>query len=292
MKEIMQALRPLIIAGPTASGKSAYALSCALDTNGVIINADSMQIYEDLPILTAHPEPEDLNLCPHKLYGIMPGSQACSVAMWLDMVQTEIAQTHEKDMRPIIVGGTGMYLLGLVDGLSSIPDIDPQIRSEARQLSTSMPIEDFYQNLIKLDPLIAGKIKPQDTQRLSRAYEVFRSTGKSITEWQTRPSIYMRDKYELQVIEKPRDVLHQRATDRFDLMLKKGAIEEVANLIHKAYNPDLPVMRALGVKELSAYIKGEITLEKAREMAIISTRQYIKRQSTFFNNQFPEAKRI
>lgn len=288
----MQKDRPLIIAGPTASGKSAIAVAWAKEMDGVIINADSMQIYQDLPILTAHPSLEDMASCPHRLYGVLPGSQACSVAMWVELVLAEIKTAQRAGQRPLLVGGTGMYLLNLMNGLSHIPDIDPAIRQEARELSTSMPIIEFYKKVIALDPLIEGHLNMRDTQRLSRAYEVIRSTGKSIVAWQSMPTVSRRDQYEIYLVSRPRAELHQRATHRFNVMLENGALSEVSQLIHQSYAPDLPVMRALGVKELSSFLRQEISLEEAKEKAIIATRQYIKRQSTFFKNQFPEAKLI
>lgn len=278
--------KPLIIAGPTASGKSAYALSVAHQSDGIIINADSMQIYQELPILTAHPDANALNSVPHKLYGHLKGDDYCSAARWRAIAIAAIQECHELNQRPILVGGTGLYLLALVKGLSEIPETDPAVREQARNLCTEMGTLIFYQNLAKLDPLIVGKLNSNDTQRLVRAYEVIISTGKSIVEWQNASSKEPGMDCEIQIINRPREELHLRAAQRFDQMLAQGALNEVKQLLSLNYASDLPIMRALGVPELTRYINGEIDLASARELSIIATRQYIKRQCTFFKNQF------
>lgn len=286
-----QIFTPLIIAGPTASGKSAYALDLAQKMGGAIINGDSMQIYADMPVLTAQPSESEKSLVPHRLYGVLKGFEVCSAARWRDLALQEIKWCHEHSLKPIIVGGTGLYFMALMKGLSEVPDVNPEVRNAARDLCAELGAQAFYGRLVQVDPLIEGRLNPNDSQRLIRAYEVFMATGKSLIEWQSSPPMEPGIACEMMVIERPREILHQRAEARFDLMLEAGAIEEVEILLEQNYDCELPVMRALGVKELSAYIKGELNLPQARELAIIATRQYIKRQSAFFRNQFPEAER-
>lgn len=283
---------PLIIAGPTASGKSDYALDLAQKLGGVIINADSMQIYKELPILTAHPSEADQAVVPHKLYGALDGDDACSAARWRELAIQEINICHEQGLKPILVGGTGLYLMALTKGLSQIPEVDPDVRNQARDLMAEQGSEAFYEQLIRLDPLIEGRLNAHDSQRLVRAYEVKVSTGISITQWQSKPPEEAGIPCEMIVVDRPRPVLHQRAASRFETMLKAGALDEVAALQTRSYNPDLPVMRAVGVKELASHIKGETSLQTATDLAIIATRQLIKRQLTFFRNQFSDAERV
>jgi len=283
---------PLIIAGPTASGKTSYALEMAKKLGGAIINADSMQIYKELPILTAQPDYLDLTVAPHRLYGVLAGDDMCSAARWRELALKEIQWCRENDLKPILVGGTGLYLLALTKGLSEIPGTEPAIRTTARNLLLELGVDGFYNALIGIDPLIEGALNPADSQRLVRAYEVMVSTGKSITQWQKNPPLEPGIDAAMVVIDRPRAELHQRASGRFDVMMEKGALDEVEQLMAKNYDKDLPVMRALGVAELSAHLKGEISLDEARELTVIATRQYIKRQSTFFRNQFPDAQRL
>jgi tRNA dimethylallyltransferase len=226
------------------------------------------------------------------LYGALKGSEVGSAALWREMALAEINWCQEHNLKPIIVGGTGLYFLALLKGLSEVPDVDPDVRQAARDLCAQLGAPAFYQRLIQMDPLIEGRLNPNDSQRLIRAYEVVMGTSRSLIEWQSSPPTEPGLACEMMVIERSRDVLHQRAEARFDQMLAAGAVEEVEKLLEKNYDPELPVMRALGVKELSSYIKGDVNLPQARELAIIATRQYIKRQSTFFRNQFPHATRI
>ncbi len=292
MNQNMQKQIPLIIAGPTASGKTAYALEMAEKLGGAIINADSMQIYKELPILTAQPDHLDMAVVPHRLYGVLAGNDMCSAARWRELALKEIQWCRENRLKPILVGGTGLYLLALTKGLSEIPETDPDIRIAARNLLLELGVDGFYNQLIAIDPLVEGVLKPTDSQRLVRAYEVVTSTGKSIIQWQKYPPVEPGIDVEMLVIDRQRAQLHQRARNRFEMMLEKGALAEVDQLMRKNYDMDLPVMRALGVAELGAYINGEISLDQARELTVIATRQYIKRQSTFFRNQFPDAQKV
>jgi tRNA dimethylallyltransferase len=284
--------KPLIIAGPTASGKSAYAIGIAQQQGGVIINADSMQVYADLPVLTAHPSIDDQASIPHKLYGVLSGGELCSAARWVDMALETITWCQSQGLRPILVGGTGMYLSALTKGLAEVPDIDPAVRENCRQLYEDLGADGFYCHLIDIDPLMAEHLNPYDRQRQIRALEVKLSTGKSLLEWQNKTSPTTDISFDMIVIERSREELHARASQRFDQMLDQDALGEVQTLCAKGYGEDLPVMRALGVRELSAYSRGEIALDKARELSVIATRQYIKRQDTYFRNQFPNAERV
>lgn len=287
----MMKQKPIIICGPTASGKSDYALDLAGRCKGAIINGDSMQIYKDLPILTAQPSQSEQKKIPHNLYGILSGDDPCSVARWREMVLQEIDWCDKHNLRPIIVGGTGMYLSSLINGLTGIPEIEPEIRMQTRELYKKVGSEAFYNKLTEVDPEVASQLNQNDHQRLIRAYEVKVSTGISLGLWHEQ-SEKKGFECEIKIIMRPRDILHQRAADRFDQMLKEGAIEEVKMFLQKGYDPNLPIMKALGVVELAKYIQGEWSRDVAREKAIIATRQYIKRQLTWFRHQLPEAEVI
>ncbi len=283
---------PLIIGGATASGKSNYALELAEKLAGAIINGDSMQVYRELPILTAQPSLQERGAVHHSLYGVLPGDDLCSAARWRSMALEQLKHCEAMNLKPILVGGTGLYFLALTRGLAYIPDVEPEIRQAARDLFAEGGAEAFYRRVLELDPLVQDRLNPSDQQRLVRAYEVKLSTGTSIFEWQSNPPVDPGLECEMLVVERSRESLHRRATLRFDQMLEMGAIEEVQALLEKSYHPDLPVMRALGVRELAAYTSNEFTLDQARELAVTATRQYIKRQSTFFRNQFPKAERV
>lgn len=283
---------PLVIGGPTASGKSKLAMEMAEKHHGLIINADSMQVYAELPILTAHPTAEEQSGIAHRLYGFLKGDDMCSAARWRTAALKTAHECWEQGMRPIFVGGTGLYLLRLTQGIAYVPHIDPSLREQTRTLLDTIGIEEFYRKTIELDPLVKNRLMPADQQRLVRAYEVMLCTGKSIFEWQEAPPLDPGLECEMLIVERPRDVLHKRAAIRFDEMLNQGAIQEVRALLEKGYASDLPVMRALGVRELAGYLSNEHTLDQARELSITATRQYIKRQQTFFRNQFPQAESV
>lgn len=280
--------QPLIITGPTASGKSSYALKIARQENGKIINADSMQIYKELPLLTAQPTEEEKQSIPHALYSFLKGNEPFSVALWHEHALKEIEQCQREGYRPIIVGGTGMYLSSLTKGISPIPDIKPEIREEARTLFQKIGAEKFHEHLKKVDPLMAARLKVNDQQRIIRAYEVKQSTGLTLDYWQKQPKGITVD-CEMRVISRPREELHRRAKVRFERMLGLGVLKEVEALLDHNYPPDFPVMKALGVQELAQHLKGYLSLKEACEKTLIATRQYIKRQQTWIRHQFPEA---
>lgn len=273
-----------IVAGPTASGKSARAIELARSQNGVIINADATQCYADLQVVSARPSAGELAQADHRLYGIWQGDRMASVADWLAVAVSEIKECWQAGSLPIICGGTGFYLKALMEGLSPIPDTDPAIRDELRTQST----EALYERLKECDPTLAKTIDSQNRQRLTRAVEVFESTGIALSEWQTRPKELPLKKatFELEVIDLPRKTLYERCDSRFDIMLECGAVAEVSSLLEKGYPAYMPVMKAVGVPELTAYIKGEIELETASELAKQNTRRYAKRQLTWLRNQF------
>ncbi|MCB1376762.1 MAG: tRNA (adenosine(37)-N6)-dimethylallyltransferase MiaA [Alphaproteobacteria bacterium] len=273
--------RALLIAGPTASGKSALALDLARRWNGVIINADAMQVYSDLRILTARPLVSEESQVPHRLYGHVGGGQGYSVARWLEEVSAEIARAWEAGQVPIVTGGTGLYFRALERGLAEVPEIPGEVRTRWREHTG-----DVYGELMIRDPAMAQRLLASDRQRIVRALEVIEATGRSLLDWQQAQranSILAGVVVERIYMEVPRDELYARAEQRFDLMLKAGALAEVAAISH--LDPVLPVMKAIGVPELAAHLRGEITLEDAAAQAKTATRNYIKRQLTWWRGQ-------
>jgi len=274
-----------LIAGPTASGKSALALALAERTGGVIVNADSAQVYRDLPILSAAPSEEERKRAEHRLYGYLDGALACSAAAWAERAKAEIADVHASGRLPIIVGGTGMYIRTLLDGIAPVPPIDLEIRRQIRAAS----VEDNYVKLEKLDPEAAAKLNPGDTTRISRALEVILSTRKPIAEWRREREGGIGETVGLRpiILLPPRDWLYTRCDIRFTAMIEQGAIEEVEALLERNLDPDLPVMRAIGVREIRDYIAQEIELDEAIAAGQQATRNYAKRQYTWLAHQPP-----
>lgn len=274
-----------LIAGPTASGKSALAIRLAEATSGAVINADSAQVYRDLSILSAAPSEEDRARAEHRLYGVLDGAQPCSAADWAEMAKREIAQLHEAGRLPILVGGTGLYLRTLLDGIAPIPPIDPHIRAEVRAAG----VAENLAALAPLDPVAAATLNPGDTTRIARALEVVRSTGRKLSEWQEQCEGGIGGGVELQalVLIPPRPWLYERCDQRFAQMVEQGALGEVEALLARRLDPDLPVMRAIGVAELGAHLRGEVTLDEAVATGQQATRRYAKRQYTWFSHQPP-----
>ncbi|HEY0629643.1 MAG TPA: tRNA (adenosine(37)-N6)-dimethylallyltransferase MiaA [Sphingomicrobium sp.] len=274
-----------LIAGPTASGKSALALRLAEATGGAVINADSAQVYRDLPILSAAPSDDDRARAEHRLYGVLDGAQSCSAADWAEMAKLEIARLHSDCRLPILVGGTGLYLRTLLDGIAPIPAIDPKIRAEVRSAS----VAENLAALTPLDPVAATTLNPGDTTRIARALEVVWSTGKTLGEWQQQCEGGIGDEIDLQalVLIPPRPWLYERCDQRFAQMVQQGALGEVEALLARRLDPDLPVMRAIGVAELGAHLRGELILDEAATGGQQATRRYAKRQYTWFSNQPP-----
>ena len=275
-----------IIGGPTASGKSDYALGLAKQVDGEIINGDSMQLYSHLHILTARPP--ELHGIPHHLYGVLEGSQISSLGWWYEAACKVIKDIQNRGQVPIVVGGTGLYLRALTKGLSPMPDIPEPIRQEARRLAQTLSEEDFFALVVQEDPKVKDVLHPHDTQRLTRALEVVRATHSSIQDCQGQPQKILDFEYQYFVLLPPRDVLYQRINDRFMWMVQNGALREVENLLAQNINAESPILKAVGVPELIAYLKGAISLDQAIALGQQSTRRYAKRQTTWFTRQVPE----
>ena len=283
---MVKAKPPLaLIAGPTASGKSALGLRLAEATGGAIINADSAQVYRDLPILSAAPSDEDRSHAEHLLYGVLNGSSSCSAADWAGMAKAEIGRMHDQGRLPILVGGTGLYLRTLLDGIAPVPAIDPLIRAEIRGTS----VAENLAALAPLDPVAAATLNAGDTTRIARALEVVKSTGRTLKEWQEEREGGIGEQVELQalVLLPPRSWLYERCDLRFREMVDRGAVEEVKSLLSQDLEPNLPVMRAIGVQELATFIRGEAGLEETIAAGQLATRRYAKRQYTWFAHQPP-----
>jgi len=277
-----------LIAGPTASGKSALALRLAQEIGGEIVNADSMQLYGDLRVLTARPSAEEEARAPHHLFGVADAAEGWSVGRWLEAAKAVLA-----DMKgpAIVVGGTGLYFKALTEGLAEIPPVPVSVRSEVEARFDAEGEAAFREALAKVDPASAQRIASGDRQRLVRAMEVHRATGKALSEWQAETSGAASD-WNAVVLEPARDVLYRRCDERLERMVQEGALEEVRALMARGLNPLLPAMKAVGVRELGAHLAGEITLPQALEAAQRETRRYAKRQMTWFRNQTPGWPRI
>ena len=278
----------LIVIGPTASGKSALALDLAGELGGTIINADSMQVYRELRILTARPSPEEEISVPHRLYGVLPAAEACSAARWRNLALAEIAEAHRSGRLPILTGGTGLYLAALRCGLSPIPDIPERVRKETRERFATLGNAAFFAELSSRDPLSAARLNPGDTQRLIRAAEVLAATGRSLFAWHSEPSAETAEPrlaFYTVALMPERMLLRKRIEARFTKMLAAGAVEEVCALLALKLPPDVPAMKAHGVPELTRYLAGEISLDEAARLAVVVTGQYAKRQFTWLRHQ-------
>lgn len=262
----------------------------ARDLGGEIVNADSMQVYGVLDRLTARPGPEDLAGIPHHLYGHVSPDTAYSTGIWVDQATEVIAGIRARGALPVIVGGTGLYFRALTGGLSDMPAIPDPLRSELRARLEAEGVEALHAELARLDPLMAEKLRPADRQRILRALEVVRATGRSITEFQGRGGAKIVDPLSAHclVLDPPRPLLHQRINQRFGKMVEEGALEEVKHLIALDIPPQHPAMKAIGVSQIAAYLAGRHSLEQAIELASTATRQYAKRQMTWFRNQLGE----
>jgi tRNA dimethylallyltransferase len=274
-----------LIAGPTASGKSELGLRLAEVTGGAIVNADSAQIYRDLPILSAAPSPIELVRAEHRLYGIRDGADPCSAADWAALANAEISSLHEEGRLPILVGGTGLYLRTLLDGIAPVPSIDPAVRTKVRAAS----VAENLAALMPLDPVAAATLNPGDTTRIARALEVVKSTGRPLADWQKQLEGGIGDQIELRplILLPPRPWLNERCDRRFAAMMEDGAVAEVARLLERNLDPQLPVMRAIGVREITAFLCGELTKAQAIDAGQQATRRYAKRQYTWFSHQPP-----
>ncbi|AWK86839.1 tRNA (adenosine(37)-N6)-dimethylallyltransferase MiaA [Azospirillum thermophilum] len=280
----------VVIGGPTASGKSGMALDIAEAFGGTVVNADSMQLYADLSVLTARPGPEDLARVPHRLYGVLPAAERGSAARWRDMALAEIAAARAAGRLPVVVGGTGLYLRALMQGLSAVPAIPEEVRRAAHARLAELGGEAFRAELVARDP-DSARLHAGDTTRLTRAWEVLEATGRPLSHWQAATAQGAPEglRFHVVVIDPPRDALYANCDRRFDLMIGQGALEEVRHLDalqrEQRLAPDLPVLKALGVPELRRHLHGELPLEAAVELAKQSTRRYAKRQVTWFRHQ-------
>lgn len=277
-----------IIGGPTASGKSDYALDLAKRVDGEIINGDSMQLYSHLPILTACPV--DRQGIPHHLYGVLQGNEVSSLGWWYGAACKVIEDIQARGKIPIVVGGTGLYLRALTQGISLISAIPDTIRQEARYLAKTLSEEAFFALVAQEDPKVQGVIHPHDTQRLARALEVVRATQSSLQDFREKTRKILDLDCQYFVLLPPRDVLYQRINDRFAWMVENGALKEVEGLLQKTLDPASPVLKAVGVPELTEYLRGRTSLDEAIAHGQQSTRRYAKRQITWFRRQVPEAK--
>jgi tRNA dimethylallyltransferase len=274
-----------LIAGPTASGKTALALHLARSGNFEIINADSAQVYSDLPLLSAQPTADEQRSVPHHLFGYIDGVTPCSAARWAQDAKNIIARAHAAGTTPILVGGSGLYIRTLLDGIAPIPEVDPALRAKIR----AMPVDQAYAELQTYDAPVAATLAPTDVSRITRALEVVQSTGRSILAWRATKTGGISDDIRLRplLLLPPRDWLYDRCDTRFEQMMERGAIDEVEALLARNLPQDAPVMRAIGVPEISAYLKGAISRAEAIERGQTATRQYAKRQFTWFRNQAP-----
>jgi tRNA dimethylallyltransferase len=275
----------VIIAGPTASGKSALALGLAEAFGGTIINADALQVYRDLPILTAWPDPEARARVPHRLYGWLDASERGSAGRWREAALGEIDAAHRTGRLPLVVGGTGLYLRALRDGLAAIPPVPSEIRAEATALYAELGGERFRDRLAALDLEAASLWPPGDRQRLTRAFEVVRATGIPIGVWQRRKPVPVPYRFASLLLMPAREALYAACDTRFERMLEAGALDEAAMLGSRGLAADLPAMKGVGVPELLRHLRGEIPLDAAAALAMRATRRYAKRQMTWLRHQ-------
>jgi tRNA dimethylallyltransferase len=283
MSEAKTKSKPILIAGPTASGKSALALAIAEHVGGVIITADSMQVDRELRILSARPTAEEEARVPHRLYGFVPAAEAYSTGRFVRDAADAIAKAQEDGRRPIIVGGTGLYFKALLEGLSPIPPIDDAIREHWRAEAERRGAADLHRELSTRDATMAARLAPADTQRIVRALEVFEQTGRSLADWQKVQGVPVIEEDETVrlLMTLDRTTLHARADGRFDRMMASGALDEARALDALRLDPALPAMRAIGVRPLLSIVRGEESLDAAVEAAKVETRQYVKRQETW-----------
>jgi tRNA dimethylallyltransferase len=278
----------VVVTGPTASGKSGLALALARAFDGVIVNSDAMQVYRELAVLTARPSAEDMALAPHRLYGVLPGATACSAGRWRGQALAEIAAAQKAGRLPLVVGGTGLYVRALVRGLTELPAIPAALRQAARERHRAIGGPALHAELARRDPATAGRLRPGDTQRLIRAWEVLEATGRSLAEWQAADGGEAAPyRFLCIALMPPRGTLHAACDGRFLRMLEAGALDEVRALLALGLDPGLPVMKALGVPELAAHLHGALPLKAAVRQAQQATRRYAKRQTTWLRTQMP-----
>jgi tRNA dimethylallyltransferase len=282
-----------LIAGPTASGKSALALSLAQAVGGEIVNADSMQLYRDLSLLTARPSAEEEARVPHHLYGVADAADGWSVGRWLAATTETLAGIAARGRIPVLVGGTGLYFRALTQGLADIPPVPEAVRRAVEQRFNGEGEGAFRSALRALDAEAEARISPGDRQRLVRATAVAEATGRALSHWQAEssPALAPSD-FSALVLEPPRDALYARCDARLLAMVEAGALDEVRALLARGLDPALPLMKAVGLRELGRHLAGDLSLDEAIAAARQETRRYAKRQSTWFRNQTPDWPRV
>lgn len=281
----------ILITGPTASGKSALALAFAKRHAGVVINADSMQVYDTLRVVTARPSVEEMHGVPHELYGHVPAGRSYSTGEWLREVEMLLVRLRSEGRLPVIVGGTGLYFKALTGGLSDMPAVPDALRAELRQRLETEGALALHEELAQVDPPMAERLNPGDGQRIVRALEVFRATGRSIGDFQKQsgPVLVDPDRALKLVVLPDRKVLHERINRRFEAMMDEGAIEEVEGILALHLPSDMPAMKAIGVSQITEMLSGYISRDEAIKRASAATRQYAKRQMTWFRNQMDDS---
>ncbi len=291
MENLLSAMNAILITGPTASGKSALAVNLAKRHDGVVINADSMQVYDTLRVLTARPSEEEMEGVAHHLYGHVPAGQGYSTGAWLREVTALLPLIRAAGKLPVFVGGTGLYFKALTGGLSEMPVIPDEIRQRLRTRLLEEGPDRLHAELAKADPAVAESLNVQDGQRIVRALEVFEATGQSIAELQGQAGPVIVDPVTARkiIVLPDRAVLHQRINGRFEKMLEQGAEEEVKALLALNLPAEMPVMKAIGVSQIAAILRGEMSRDEVIERGAAATRQYAKRQMTWFRNQMDES---
>ena len=280
----------MLIAGPTASGKSALALSLAQKTGGVVINTDSMQVYRDLRVLTARPTLAEEALAPHRLYGHVDAAVNFSAGAWVADAAKILSEANAEKRLPSFVGGSGLYFKALTRGLSAVPPIPAEVRDSVRARLERDGVEALHAELTLRDPASAERLKPRDRARIARALEVVEATGRALTDWHREglPPLLPPGEFSALFLEPERDALYARIDTRFEAMLSAGALEEVAALAARQLDPLLPAMKAHGVPALIRHLRGDISRDEASEIGRADTRHYAKRQFTWFRHQLPE----
>lgn len=282
----------ILVGGPTASGKSSLAVALAEEFRGTVINADSMQVYRDLSVLTARPGAAEEARAPHRLFGVLDAVETCSAARWCELANREIEAAQGDGRLPVLTGGTGLYFRALLEGLAPVPEIPAEIRQAARALHDELGGAEFHAALAKLDPAAAARLPASDTQRLIRAYEVVVATGRSLADWQQGGPVSIRHSAAAVLLLPPREALYAAIDRRVEAMVANDVLEEVRRLLARNLPPDLPALKAVGVPEFARHIRGELSLAATVAAAQQATRRYAKRQMTWIRHQMPQPERL